>query len=87
MAGAGIFLSKRVQELVLNGEEPPASYICRDGDSIQEVSAPLSPVPIIDLSLLSSSTLCAKQEEELHKLRSLTSVTPSLPYNKEWLFI
>ena len=73
MAGAEVFLSKRVQEMILNGEKPPAPYICRDGDSIQEVSAPLSPVPIIDLSLLSSSTPCAKQEEELQKLRSALS--------------
>lgn len=73
MAGAEVFLSKRVQEMVLNGEEPPAPYICRDGDSIQEVSAPLSPVPIIDLGLLSSSTPYAKQEEELQKLRSALS--------------
>ncbi|KAK9232366.1 hypothetical protein WN943_022612 [Citrus x changshan-huyou] len=73
MAGAEVFLSKRVQEMVLNGEEPPAPYICRDGDSIQEVSAPLSPVPIIDLSLLSFSTPYAKQEEELQKLRSALS--------------
>lgn len=28
---AEVLLSKRVQEMVLNGEEPPHPYICRDG--------------------------------------------------------
>ncbi|KAK4836961.1 hypothetical protein QYF36_001664 [Acer negundo] len=70
-----ILLSKRVQEMSLNDEEPPpAPYICREGDSVEEVSAPLSPVPIIDLSLFSSSsTPCTKQQEELEKLRSALS--------------
>ncbi|KAJ4718478.1 2-oxoglutarate (2OG) and Fe(II)-dependent oxygenase superfamily protein [Melia azedarach] len=67
-----VLLSKRVQEMVINGEEPPAPYICRHVDATPEVSAALSPVPIIDLSLFSSSTPETKQKE-LQKLRSALS--------------
>lgn len=64
--GAEVLLSKRVQDIFLDGEQPAAPYICRDGDTVEEVSASLSPVPIIDLSLLS-------RQEELEKLRSALS--------------
>ncbi|XP_057967812.1 jasmonate-induced oxygenase 4-like [Malania oleifera] len=71
---AEVLLSKRVQEMVLNGEDPPAPYICRDGGDVEEVPSSLSPIPIIDLSLISSLTPCPekeeKEEEELQKLRS-----------------
>ncbi|KAK3020496.1 hypothetical protein RJ639_045746 [Escallonia herrerae] len=33
---AEVLLSKRVQEMVINGEEPPAPYICREGDATEE---------------------------------------------------
>lgn len=66
---AEVLLAKRVQEMVLNREEPPPQYFGRDGDTIDDVSSsPSSLIPIIDLSLLSSSTPGAK--EELEKLRS-----------------
>ncbi|KAH7564977.1 hypothetical protein ACOSQ2_021329 [Xanthoceras sorbifolium] len=67
---AEILLSKRVQEMSLNGEQPPPLYICRHADTVEEVSAQLSPLSIIDLSLFSSSTPCTKQQQELEKLRS-----------------
>ncbi|TXG69414.1 hypothetical protein EZV62_004349 [Acer yangbiense] len=69
---AEILLSKRVQEMFLNDEEPPPTpYICRDGDTAEKVSAPLSLVPIIDLSLFSSSsTPYTKQQQEPEKLIS-----------------
>lgn len=67
---AEVLLSKRVQEMVLNGEEPPALYVCRDGDVSKEVSSALSSIPIIDVSLLSTSAPSTKKEEELEKLRS-----------------
>ncbi|KAM7480317.1 hypothetical protein LguiA_028530 [Lonicera macranthoides] len=72
---AEVLLSKRVQEMVLHGEEPPAPYICRDGDdTTEDDSSTTSPIPIIDLSLLSSSAPCTKQkEEELQKLKSALS--------------
>ncbi|XP_059458117.1 codeine O-demethylase-like isoform X2 [Corylus avellana] len=69
---ADVLLSKRVQEMVLNGEEPPHLYVCREGDATQEVSSTLSSIPIIDFSLLSTSAPSTKQEEEevLEQLRS-----------------
>ncbi|KAG2729377.1 hypothetical protein I3760_01G247200 [Carya illinoinensis] len=67
---AEVLLSKRVQDMVLNGEEPPPLYICRDGDANEDVSSASSSIPIIDLSLLSSSAPGSKQEEELENLRS-----------------
>uniref|UniRef100_A0A5B6YVH9 Fe2OG dioxygenase domain-containing protein n=1 Tax=Davidia involucrata TaxID=16924 RepID=A0A5B6YVH9_DAVIN len=76
MAGVSVLraeelLTKRVQDMVLNGEEPPLPYICRDGDDTEDDSTPTSPIPIIDMSLLSSSTPSTTEyEEELQKLKS-----------------
>ncbi|KAF5466800.1 hypothetical protein F2P56_016695 [Juglans regia] len=67
---AEVLLSKRVQDMVLNGEEPPPLYICRDGDANEDVSFASSSIPIIDLGLLSSSAPSSKQGEELENLRS-----------------
>lgn len=68
---AEVLLSKRVQEMALNGEEPPHLYLCRGGDETKEdVPSPLSPIPIVDFSILSSSEPCAEQEVELQKLAS-----------------
>ena len=66
---ADVLLSRRVQEMVLKGEEPPPLYICRDGDT-EDVSSALSSIPVIDLSLLSSTATIFEQEEELQKLKS-----------------
>lgn len=68
---AEVLLSKRVQEMALNGEEPPHLYLCRGGDETEEdVPSRLSPIPIVDFSILSSSEPCAEQEVELRKLAS-----------------
>ncbi|KAK2982811.1 hypothetical protein RJ640_021301 [Escallonia rubra] len=69
---AEVLLSKRVQEMVINGEEPPAPYICREGDATEEDDGSVeSPIPIVDLSLLSLSAPCGDDnEDELHKLKS-----------------
>lgn len=67
---AEVLLSKRVQEMVLNGEEPPPPYICRDDDGTEDLSPLLNSIPIIDISLFSSSAPIRKQEEELEKLKS-----------------
>ncbi|KAL3511925.1 hypothetical protein ACH5RR_024642 [Cinchona calisaya] len=69
---AEILLSKRVQEMVLNDEEPPAPYKCRqDAESEDDDdSLSASPIPIIDLSRLSSSQEPAQEtEEELQKIK------------------
>lgn len=72
---AELLLSKRVQEMVLDGEDPPALYICRDGDDdTEDVSSTISPIPIIDLSLLSPSATCTQEsKEELQNLKSALS--------------
>ncbi|XP_057514717.1 protein SRG1-like isoform X2 [Actinidia eriantha] len=68
---AEVLLSKRVQEMVLNGEEPPAPYISRDDDPSDDDDSTVSPIPIIDLSVLSHSTASTEEyEEELQKLKS-----------------
>uniref|UniRef100_M1CRV5 Fe2OG dioxygenase domain-containing protein n=1 Tax=Solanum tuberosum TaxID=4113 RepID=M1CRV5_SOLTU len=69
-------LSKRVQEMVLHGEEPLGPYICRSGDDVDEKEDIMdtSPIPIIDLNLLSSSTTSDNErEQELEKLGSALS--------------
>lgn len=76
---ADLLLSKRVQEMVINGEEPSGPYICRDGEEEEEddddgtdTCTAKSPIPIIDLSFFSQHN----QESylaELHKLRSALS--------------
>lgn len=66
-------LSKNVQEMSINGDEPPARYIVKDGSlGPATSSSPLVPIPVIDLSLLSlSSSLSSKEEvDELEKLKS-----------------
>ncbi|XP_017620384.1 protein SRG1-like [Gossypium arboreum] len=64
---AEVLLSRRVQEMVVNGEQPVSLYICRDEKDAQNAPiSPLAPIPIIDLSLLSSSST----EEELQRLKS-----------------
>ncbi|KAL6996647.1 hypothetical protein U1Q18_006778 [Sarracenia purpurea var. burkii] len=81
MAGASllpaeVLLSKRVQELVLNGEDPPAPYISRDGtdpDTTEDAySTGFSPVPVVDLGVLSRSPAPSTEEydDELQKLKS-----------------
>lgn len=54
---AEVLLSKRVQEMVLDGELPPALYICRDGKDTDDHtdSSMVSLIPVIDLSLESPS--------------------------------
>lgn len=66
---AEVLLSKRVQEMVLNFEEPQPPYICRDDCTDTDVFVPPSQPPIIDFSILSPLESSTAQEE-LQKLRS-----------------
>ena len=69
-------LSKRVQEMVLHGEEPLGPYICRSGEDVDEKQDIMdtSPIPTIDLNLLScSATSDNKREQGLDKLGSALS--------------
>lgn len=73
---AEVLLSKRVQEMVLDGELPPALYICRGGQDTDDHSGSsmVSPIPVIDLSLVSpSATSTDLGIQELRKLRSALS--------------
>ena len=70
-------LAKSLQEMSMNGTEPPPQYFLKE-NSIKPMDSflPSDPIPIIDISLFSSSSsLSSKEgEDELEKLKSaLTS--------------
>lgn len=66
-------ITKHVQELSLNGDEPPPRYIRKDKDQYAPVNDSISSgIPVIDLRLLSSSSEEVK-EQELAKLKSALS--------------
>uniref|UniRef100_A0A2P2K1J0 Uncharacterized protein MANES_04G109700 n=1 Tax=Rhizophora mucronata TaxID=61149 RepID=A0A2P2K1J0_RHIMU len=66
---AEVLLSRRVQEMVINGEEPQPPYVCGKDLPSADGSGPQSLIPIIDLSLISSLEPSTAQEE-LQKLSS-----------------
>ncbi|KAK6912253.1 Non-hem dioxygenase N-terminal domain [Dillenia turbinata] len=74
MAGVStlpVLLAKRVQEMVLDEDDPAAPYLSRIDDPTRHVSPPLAQIPTIDLSLYSSPTSGSEEEkQELEKLRS-----------------
>ncbi|KAK7347124.1 hypothetical protein VNO80_21651 [Phaseolus coccineus] len=59
-------VSKSVQQMSIEGDEPPSQYIVKGNSFGSKDSCALIPIPIIDVSLLSS-------EGELEKLRSALS--------------
>jgi len=59
-------VSKSVQQMSMEGDEPPSQYIVKGNTFVSKHSSALIPIPIIDVSLLSS-------EAELDKLRSALS--------------
>ncbi|CAH9147087.1 unnamed protein product [Cuscuta epithymum] len=74
-AAADVLLSRRVQEMVINGEEPSGPYICRGGEEEEEEEEPCSntsDIPTIDLSSFLNHGE-TDQTEELDKLRSALS--------------
>lgn len=67
---AEALLSKRVQEMVLTGEEPSGPFICRNTeDEEDDDSTQNSPIPIIQLAKLSAK----ESKQELDKLKSALS--------------
>ena len=65
-------LSKGVQELVINGGQPPDNYVYKNSTGgVPDVHTPLTEIPVIDLGNLKSSATTV--EEELEKLRSALS--------------
>ena len=65
--------SKSVQELVINGGQPPDNYVYKNSTAgVPDVHTPnLNEIPVIDLGNLKSSATTV--EEELEKLRSALS--------------
>ena len=83
-----VTLSKSVEEMSINGFEPPQEYIvkdCRFGSI--ESSASLGSIPIIDISILSlSSSHDPKEvENELEKLRSALSSAGCFQVNRSYI--
>ncbi|KAA8522958.1 hypothetical protein F0562_009381 [Nyssa sinensis] len=67
-----ILVSQPVQELVIDGDQLPERYICKENDrGIIDASVPLIEIPVIDLSLLTNSSSTGRQE--LDKLQSALS--------------
>ncbi|KAI3455287.1 hypothetical protein Pfo_011950 [Paulownia fortunei] len=72
---AEVLLSKRVQEMVVTGEEPLGPYVCRkDHEDSEEESTENSPIPVVDIGCFLSGKWSAKESEgELEKLKSALS--------------
>ena len=65
-------LSKSVQELVIDGGQPPDNYVYKNSTGGgPDVHTLLNEIPVIDLGNLKSSATTV--EEELEKLRSALS--------------
>ncbi|KAK3039962.1 hypothetical protein RJ639_027152, partial [Escallonia herrerae] len=67
-------LAKTAHELSIDGDEPPPRYIVKDSPfgSI-DASLPSAPVPVIDISLLSSASLVSSNEELETLISALSS--------------
>lgn len=62
----GVSLDKTVEEMSINGHAPPPQFLVKEISLGSTDSSPSVPIPIIDISLLSS-------DDELQKLRSALS--------------
>ncbi|KAL2498862.1 2-oxoglutarate (2OG) and Fe(II)-dependent oxygenase superfamily protein [Abeliophyllum distichum] len=60
-------LAKAVQELAINISAPPENYIQKEGIGCSPSEFPYLDIPVLDLSLLNSSS--PEAEEELKRLR------------------
>ncbi|RZC80878.1 hypothetical protein C5167_043453 [Papaver somniferum] len=66
-------LLKNVQELAIDGEEPPPRYIRKDSDHKEKKQVPAHEslsVPIIDVSRLLPASSGREKEDEMEKLKS-----------------
>ncbi|XP_071717328.1 protein LATERAL BRANCHING OXIDOREDUCTASE 1-like [Rutidosis leptorrhynchoides] len=64
-------LSKTVQEMAVDGDQPPSTYIVKEFKfGPLETSLPSAPIPIIDMSCFLSTSSMEVQEIEIAKLRS-----------------
>ncbi|KAF9617074.1 hypothetical protein IFM89_033179 [Coptis chinensis] len=65
-----LVLEKQVQELSINGDEPPPRFIRRDKDDVPINTSLSSSIPIIDLHVLSSpSSSSEEKDNEMEKLK------------------
>lgn len=70
---AEVLLSKRVQEMVIAGDEPLGPYLCRN-DYVQHHSAATSSIPVLDIGCFLAQDWAAEQtQQQLHKLKSSLS--------------
>ncbi|KAH6827839.1 hypothetical protein C2S53_015833 [Perilla frutescens var. hirtella] len=70
---AEVLLSKRVQQMVIAGDEPLGPYLCRN-DHHDEESTATSPIPAVDIGCFATGNWSAEEtEEELQKLKSSLS--------------
>ncbi|KAL2242722.1 codeine O-demethylase [Sesamum indicum] len=73
---AEVLLSKRVQELVITGEDPSGPYVCRNDDDNGELDATTenSPIPVVNIGhFLSGKWSDDESVQELKKLHSALS--------------
>ncbi|KAL8473433.1 hypothetical protein ACS0TY_030321 [Phlomoides rotata] len=72
---AEVLLSKRVQEMVITGDDPVGPFLCRNGhDLAQRASTDNSPIPIVDMGCFFAGKWSAEEtEQELHKLKCALS--------------
>jgi hypothetical protein len=67
MAAKAVLISNSVQEMALNGEEPPVKYFCKGNDvGVLDASVPLIDIPVVDLGLLTSPSTSAQELEKFH---------------------
>ncbi|KAI4335647.1 hypothetical protein L6164_014278 [Bauhinia variegata] len=66
LVSEGIQLAKSVQEMSMNGDEPPPQFFVKESGFAYTAASCLNQIPIIDVTLLSS-------KHELEKLRSALS--------------
>ncbi|XP_034893118.1 protein SRG1 [Populus alba] len=67
MAAKAELISNSVQEMALNGKEPPVKYFCKGNDvGVLDASVPLIDIPVVDLGLLTSPSTSAQELEKFH---------------------
>ncbi|KAH8506419.1 hypothetical protein H0E87_013296 [Populus deltoides] len=67
MAAKAELISNSVQEMALNGEQPPVKYFCKGNDvGVLDASVPLIDIPVVDLGLLASPSTSAQELEKFH---------------------
>ncbi|KAL0441658.1 UNVERIFIED_CONTAM: putative 2-oxoglutarate-dependent dioxygenase ANS [Sesamum radiatum] len=73
---AEVLLAKRVQELVITGEDPSGPYVCRNDDEEEELDATTenSPIPVVNIGhFLSGKWSDDESVQELKNLHSALS--------------